>query len=275
MDIEQLTKHQIILLTLLVSFMTSIATGIVTVSLMDQAPPGVTKVVNQIVEHTVETVAPQTQGAAAATAATQKTVVVKDDDLAAQSIASAQKAIIRITKAGGKDLIARGVIIDQKGTALTDAAALAASGADSFDAILSDGERVPISAVSNATTSPIATVSVAVSTSTGFSPASLGKASDLKLGQSVIRIGGVGADTVGTGVVASLPVESDGSQTKIESSVSSATPGSILITLFGAVVGLTTGESSLTGDDFYSTVISSGGAGSAPAATRADTSVQS
>ena len=30
MDIEHLTKHQIVLLTLLVSFVTSIATGIVT-----------------------------------------------------------------------------------------------------------------------------------------------------------------------------------------------------------------------------------------------------
>ena len=66
MNLEQLTKHQIVLLTLLVSFVTSIATGIVTVSLMDQAPAGVTRVVNQIVEHTVEKVIPATQSAAAA-----------------------------------------------------------------------------------------------------------------------------------------------------------------------------------------------------------------
>src|SRR5882757_6329534 len=103
MDLEDLSKHQVVLLTLLVSFVTSIATGIVTVSLMSQAPVGVTRVVNQIVEHTVQTVVPATQGAAAATV-TEKTVVVKDDDLAAQSIGKAQKAIIRIVAAGGKDL---------------------------------------------------------------------------------------------------------------------------------------------------------------------------
>ena len=37
---EHLNKQQLILLTLLISFVTSIATGIVTVSLMDQAPQG-------------------------------------------------------------------------------------------------------------------------------------------------------------------------------------------------------------------------------------------
>ena len=271
MDLEQLTKHQIILLTLLVSFVTSIATGIVTVSLMDQAPPGVTKIVNQIVEHTVQTVAPQTQGAAAVTATT-KTVVVNDDDLTAQSIASVQKAIIRITVPGGKDLVARGVIIDAKGTALTDTAALAASGATSFEAILSSGERVAVSKVISATTSPVATLILSVGTSTGYAPAALGDASSLKLGQTVIRIGGGGADTVGSGVVASLPTASDGSQTQIEATVSSETPGSLLITLFGQVIGLTTGGSSLTGADFYSIpkVLSAG----APAPSTAATSSQ-
>jgi hypothetical protein len=268
MDIEQLTKHQIVLLTLLVSFVTSIATGIVTVSLMDQAPAGVTKIVNQIVEHTIETVAPQSQGAAAASA-TEKTVVVKDDDLAAQSIASAQKAIVRITASGGKDLIARGVIIDSKGTTLTDAAALAASGASSFDAILSSGARVAVSKVSNGTTSPVATLTLALGTSTGYAPAALGNPSTLKLGQSVIRIGGTGSDTVGNGVIASLPKEEDGSQTQIEATVSSGTPGSILITIFGEIIGMTTGISSLTGADFYSILnpIPADSAPSKPAAT--------
>lgn len=252
MDLEQLTKHQIILLTLLVSFVTSIATGIVTVSLMDQAPPGVTRVVNQIVEHTVEKVVPASQGAAAATV-TEKTVVVKDDDLAAQSIGKVQGAVIRIVAAGGKDLVARGVIIDAKGTALTDRNALDVSGAEAFEAILSSGERVALTVGKQvaSSTSPFALLALAVGTSTGFTPATLGNISKLRLGQSVIRIGGLGSDTVGSGVIAMLPKNADGAQEMLQASVGSATPGSILITIFGEIIGITTADSAVSGSDFY------------------------
>ena len=58
MNLESLTKHQILLLTLLVSFVTSIATGIVTVTLVAQAPAPVQQTINQVVERTVETVVP-------------------------------------------------------------------------------------------------------------------------------------------------------------------------------------------------------------------------
>ena len=92
MDIEHLSKHQIVLLAFLVSFVSSIVTGIVTVTLLGQAPPGVTKTINQIVERTVQTVVPATQGAAATTV-TQKTVVVKDDDLPRSPLPPCKKVL--------------------------------------------------------------------------------------------------------------------------------------------------------------------------------------
>jgi len=248
MDLEQLTKHQIILLTLLVSFMTSIATGIVTVSLMDQAPPGVTRTINQIVEHTVEEVVPATATSAPVTN-TVKTVVVKDDDLAAQSIASVQKGIIRIVGRGDDKLIARGVIVDTKGTAITDGAALAASGFSSFEALLASGERVPLTIQkTQSTSSSITLVSVAVGTSTGFAAVAVADPSKLQLGQSVIRIGGTGTDIVGEGIIAALPIKSSN---EIEASVSSTVPGSLIMTLFGEVVGLATTDSLTDGSTFY------------------------
>lgn len=254
MDLERLTKHQIILLTLLVALVTSIATGIVTVSLLNQQPQGITRTINQIVEHTVQTVVPAAQDAAAATAVvTTKTVVVRNDDLTAQSIAAVQKSIIRITAKGGEELVARGVIIDGKGTALTDSDSLAASGATSFDAILSDGTRVPISVVSDATSSSIAVVTVAVGTSTAAAPATLADSSKLQLGQSIIRIGGKGVDTVGEGVIATLPNKNN--PTFIEASVSSATPGSLLMNIFGEVIGIATTDSLNEGSDYYTITV--------------------
>ena len=247
MDLEHLTKHQIVLLTLLISFVTSIATGIVTVSLMNQAPAGITRTINQIVERTVERVVPASQGAAVTT---EKTVVVKDDDLAAQSIAAAQKAIVRITLKGGGQMIARGVIVNSTGAVLTDRTALAAYGTNKFEAILPSGERV--TATLRNGEGPIVLVDLNVGTSSDFEPAVIGDPSKLKLGQSVIRIGGSGTDTVGVGVIASLPSGGGTQAGSIEASVGSMTPGSILVTLFGEVVGITTGSSQLQGSDFYS-----------------------
>ncbi|MBP9710873.1 MAG: trypsin-like peptidase domain-containing protein [Candidatus Pacebacteria bacterium] len=234
MDLEKLTKHQILLLTLLVSFVTSIATGIVTVSLMDQAPEGVTKIINQVVERTVETVVPSTQGAAVAT---EKTVVVKQDELVPQSIATVQKSIVRIVARGSDQLIARGIIIDSKGTTITDGPALAAGQVNQFEAILPSGARVPAKPRGDLK-SEIVQVDLTLGTSTGFVPAKFADSAKLTLGQTVLRIGGIGSDSVGEGVVAALPT--DTTKDVIYASVSSATPGSVLITIFGEVIGMNT-----------------------------------
>jgi len=240
MDLEKLTKHQIVLLTLLVGFVSSITTGIVTVALMDQAPTSVVRTVNQIVERTVERVVPDPSGVAAAVITKEKTVIVKDDDLAAQSIAKMQKSIVRIAARGGDLLLTRGVLISPDGAALVDRGALA--GVEAFEAILQGGERVAAKLRSGSASSSIAIMDIAVGTSS-VAAAAVADASKLQLGQSVIRIGGTGADTVGTGVIARLP---ESHNDLIEASVPSATPGSVLMTLFGEVIGVVTTDSLTT-----------------------------
>lgn len=56
MDIKELDKKQLILLTLLITFVVSIATGIVTVSLMNQAPKSVPQTINNVIQRTIEKV---------------------------------------------------------------------------------------------------------------------------------------------------------------------------------------------------------------------------
>lgn len=56
MEIKELNKKQLVLLTLFITFVVSIATGIVTVSLMQQAPESVPQTVNNVIQRTIEKV---------------------------------------------------------------------------------------------------------------------------------------------------------------------------------------------------------------------------
>ena len=62
MDIKDLNKPQLILLAVLLSFITSIATGITTVTLMQQAPASVIVPVTRIIRETVEKIVPAESG---------------------------------------------------------------------------------------------------------------------------------------------------------------------------------------------------------------------
>lgn len=260
MDIEHLTKTQIVMLALLVSFVSSVATGIVTVSLVSQAPEGVTQTINRIVERTVEKVVTEPSKAIVAVASgntpaptIEKTVVVKEDDLAANSIAQLQKSIVKIVEKGGPEsgFYARGVIVDAKGTIVTDRSVVDPNLGS--EAIFPNGERVPITARSSESGSAILIFDASfIGTSTpSFSVAPLADISKLKLGQAVIRIGGKGKDAVSTGVIASLPDMSPTADRLIETNVAATVPGGVLITLFGQVVGMTTGTSLNSGAGFY------------------------
>lgn len=260
MDIEQLNRTQILLLTLLVSFVTSIATGIVTVSLMGQAPQGITQTVNRIVERTVEKVVPEPvrHSAAAAvgavasqpTAATETTVVVKDDDLAADSIVKIQAATVRLVEKGGPEsaAFARGVVVEASGVIVADRSSTDPNlGAE---VILPSGERFAVTP-----RAPIAGEAVRIYdiNATGTSSpklvvAPLADIGKVRLGQSVIRIGGRTRDSVDSGVVSSLPQTG---QTLIESTAEAVTAGSLLVTIFGEIVGMTTGQSQAQGASSY------------------------
>ncbi|MFW5853300.1 MAG: hypothetical protein ACOCU8_01520 [Patescibacteria group bacterium] len=91
---EELNKNQIILLTLLISFVTSIATGIVTVSLMDQAPTGVSQTVNRVVERTVEKVVPEEPEVT--TVVQEVPMVVTEEELIVKAINKVSPSIMAL-----------------------------------------------------------------------------------------------------------------------------------------------------------------------------------
>ena len=122
MDIKELNKPQLILLAVLLSFITSIATGIVTVTLMQQAPVSFTAPVNRIVQQTVEKIQ-QVEGKTVT-----QTVVIKEEDLVVDAIAKNSDAVFTITKeTQDADLktievsVGRGFAISTDGTVVADA----------------------------------------------------------------------------------------------------------------------------------------------------------
>jgi len=92
MDIKELNKTQLILLAVLLSFITSIATGITTVTLMQQAPVSVTTPINRVVQQTIEKIQ-QVEGKT-----TIQTIVIKEEDLIVDVIAKNKSAVFSITK---------------------------------------------------------------------------------------------------------------------------------------------------------------------------------
>ena len=248
MNMEQLTKSQIVLLTLLVSFVTSIATGIVTVSLMDQAPPAVAQTVNRIIERTIETVAVEPKGQAAATIVTQeKTVIVKESDLISQALTRVNPSVVRLftTSTDTPAFLALGVVMDASGTIVSDADIFKEG--DVAIAELASGSRVRVTLTSQDTTSAIAYFAAATTTTEGktpvWSPISIAGIHPA-LGATVIAIGGKSTPRVGTGIITALIASADDKGPQVidtDVGVESIFAGSPIITTEGSLLGLRTG----------------------------------
>lgn len=125
MDVKDLNKSQLILLAILLSFITSIATGITTVTLMEQAPKSFTLPMNRVIQQTVEKIMP-VQGNT-----TTNTVVVKEEDLVVDAIAKNQLAVFSVSR-DGQDLdgnplevsMGRGLAVSSEGIVVMDGASL-------------------------------------------------------------------------------------------------------------------------------------------------------
>jgi len=247
MNIETLTKSQIVLLTLLVSFVTSIATGIVTVALMDQAPPAITQTINRVVEHTVERIVPaQTQTAAAASpkivnTTTEKTVIVKESEAIAQAVAIASPSVVRIVPIMNERPapIVLGVMVSSKGV-VTDGALLR-SGV-SYAAILPDGSDIQLKSLAESSDGLVLLSVSEVSTTTpAFKPIAIGRSEQVQLGQTVVALTGLRTSIIASGIVTSLGGSSSSTTpVRMDTSIEGSTlaPGTLLIDTDGALIGM-------------------------------------
>lgn len=241
---EHLTKQQIVLLTLLVSFVTSIATGIVTVSLMDQAPAGVTQTINRVVEHTIERVV------------TANVVAPTEDNSISQITAKISKSTIRIKpeSGAGDSVTGLGVILSDDGVVVVDKAELIGNSVG----ILSTGEEYPLQIIKSDSNEDVAYVRLQIPSDKKLTPVTATITfPSLRLGQDIFALSGKSASRLEQGFIKKIP---DSFENRIETSITlpDATLGSPLFTKEGEVIGLKT-VGTLTGESYYSmSVIKSG-----------------
>ena len=242
MHLDQLSKSQIVLLTLLVSFVTSIATGIVTVSLMDQAPPIVAQTINRVIERTVEKVVQS--GQAASTVITQeKTVVVRESDQIADAVKKVSPSLVRLdaSSADGSAFLGVGIVIGAFGTVVTDAAALGDSGDAS--AAFSDGTHARVFVRSRDRENGLAFLEAATSSEAhaAWVPAAV-SGGQLSLGESVVALSGKTIARIADGIVVALVPAKGGTAEIIETNISDdiLIGGSPLVDIDGGIVGIST-----------------------------------
>ncbi|PIP73720.1 MAG: hypothetical protein COW88_01025 [Candidatus Lloydbacteria bacterium CG22_combo_CG10-13_8_21_14_all_47_15] len=222
---EELTKTQTILLTLFVSFVTSIATGITTVTLMDQAPPAITQTLNRVVERTVEKVI---QPASVVTKEIK--VVVKEEDAIVAAFERNRSSVVRVETApyDGEEtgkVLGLGVIVSADGIVAIDKNLVVPDG---FYRIGINGEVLGARAVFSSDTHPLAYLflesletkasdtlgttkdnalfdtvkrAVGIQAKNSFQSVSFGASQKVKPGQTAITIGGVYGDTLMTGII--------------------------------------------------------------------------
>ena len=146
---EDLNNRQMVLLTMFTSFIISIATGIITVAMLQVAPETVTQTVNKVVEHTIERIVtgsstPSTPNTTVTNVTKEVTVYAKEDDLVVSAVEKNQPRIALIYTAGASasssDPEALGFVVSRDGLIATEPKTLMSNGsvADSYMVMLGD-----------------------------------------------------------------------------------------------------------------------------------------
>ena len=226
MDFEGLSKSQLVLLTILVNFVTSVATGILTVSLLNQAPPYVIQTVNRVVEHTIETVSQAVPAAVVAAPAPSNqdlvTGAIGADASRLVTIYSADAATSTPAIAIGSYLPKVRAVVTAAQDALPKETKIVFADGSSLPASLSkSGHGIAIYGFADDAVLPKAAAPVLIS------------AKDLRLGQTALAIGADGAAS--TGIISRVGVDG------VRTTLPDIGAGSAVVDLSGNLIGLAAG----------------------------------
>lgn len=262
---EDLSKQQLILLTLLLSFVTSIATGIITVSLLNEAPQEVTQTINRVVEKTIERVVPiEIPGQPVQTKEVEKiTVIVKEEDLVIDSVEKNSKSIVRLKRSIGAapdTFQGLGIVLNSSGLVVFPQSAFVEGGA--YYGEFFDGEKTTVTIANVDSKNGLAYAQSSVASEDPkkpyvFHPVILSKAAP-KLAQSVITLAGIDTTSIATGRISNfgfteVSVKEGEPKAKVLSSIKTDIAsknedlGSPLLNLSGELMGV----KSVSGESVY------------------------
>lgn len=269
---DEMNNRQMVLLTMLTSFIVSIGTGIVTVAMLEEAPPTLTQTVNRVVERTIERVVtgsttPEKKALPPVTTTVTKevTIYAKEDDLVISAVEKNQPRIATIftlTQETGTLPIASGFVVSRDGVIATDMKKI------STEMGLREGYRIELNGKSYTARpmksdamgkSSVALLKISDTTESDiFDAVSFGRQVDPKIAQTVIIIGGGDGSGVGRGTLTKFNYLNPTATTtpKIIGTISTANKisadntGALVVNLDGQAIGIV-----VTADDWTNHLI--------------------
>jgi S1-C subfamily serine protease len=244
---ESLNNNQIILLTLLVSFITSIATGIVTVTLIDQAPPAVTQTINRVVERTIEKVVPGEPKVS--TVVKEVPVIVTEEQLIVDIIGKASPGMVRVADSDAH-FITSGFVASTDGLIITASgplpAATSTSISNGYTVLLGDNTKIVARRIDKGDVTGVAVLKLDTIPAGVPKPLSIlennpAEADKILPGQTIVAVGVTesGQINVSGGIVSTVFSQDEGKSELVKTNAANASNlGGPVLNLKGKVIGL-------------------------------------